>query len=363
MTRLIAYLVVIAGVLYVAQAIAPLLILAAVGLVLLAWKRPSTLEPVVAWPRLTPVPEAARATPMRLAGSVAFAVFGLVAIATPIAAVFRSDDPGSSPAAATQESPVAAAEATASPRLTPRPTRQPTAPPARQPTPRPTARPAATPEPTPVFGQEPTGPTQLATVVSVTDGDTIRVLIDGQEFPVRYIGIDTPEVSSDVEWMGREATDANVALVAGREVVLEKDVSETDRYDRLLRYVWIQEPDGWLLVNLELLRQGFAQVSTYPPDVKYIDALYLDAEREARDAALGLWGTPPTPVPTPAAPPAAVPPPSNCEPSYPGICIPIGSADLDCGEIQARRFEVRWDVPNPDPHRFDGDGDGIGCES
>jgi micrococcal nuclease len=75
---------------------------------------------------------------------------------------------------------------------------------------------------------------------------------------------------------------------------------------------------------------------------------------------------PPTAVPT--APPAAaplplVPAPGNCEPSYPGLCIPIGSADIDCGEIAARRFSVVWNVANPDPHGFDGDGDGIGCES
>ena len=99
-----------------------------------------------------------------------------------------------------------------------------------------------------------------------------------------------------------------------------------------------------------------AEVTTYPPDVKYVDALYLPAQRIAREAGIGLWGVAPAPVAT-VAPLAG-----NCEPSYPDVCIPIGAADLDCGQIDARRFSVRWDVPLPDPHRFDGDRDGVGCE-
>jgi micrococcal nuclease len=217
----------------------------------------------------------------------------------------------------------------------------------------------ATPEPTPVFGREPTGPVQVATVASVTDGDTIRVLLDGQNVPVRYIGIDTPETQAGSEWMGQEATDANAQLVAGREVVLEMDVSETDQYGRLLRHVWIETDAGWTLVSLELLRLGVAEVTTFPPDVKYVDELFLPAQREA---AIGLWGTPPTAAVTPA-PIAPLVPGNNCEPSYPDVCIPIGSADLDCPDIDARRFTVLWEVANPDPHRFDGDADGIGCES
>lgn len=163
--------------------------------------------------------------------------------------------------------PAATPTARPTPPVTPRPTPEPTPPPTPRPTPSPTPVPTAspTPVPTPVFGREPTGPTQLATVASVTDGDTIWVVIDGAEYPVRYIGIDTPEVHGGVEWMGREASQANAELVSGRQVVLEKDVSETDRYGRLLRYVWVDHGAGLVLVNLELLRQGFAQVTTYPP--------------------------------------------------------------------------------------------------
>ena len=90
--------------------------------------------------------------------------------------------------------------------------------------------------------------------------------------------------------MAEEASAANEALVAGREVVLEQDVSDTDQYDRLLRYVWLHDGDGWVLVNLELVRVGYAQVTTFPPDVRWTEA-FLAAQRAARDAGLGLWGS------------------------------------------------------------------------
>jgi len=187
------------------------------------------------------------------------------------------------------------------------------------------------------------------------------VLIDGVNYPVRYIGIDTPEVHNGFEWMGQEASQVNAELVAGGQVILEKDVSETDQYGRLLRYVWVDDGNGLLLVNLELLRRGVAQISTYPPDVKYADSIYLDAQREARDAGIGVWGAAPTPTPAAAAPLPLVP--ATCEPSYPDICIPFGSTDLNCPDIEHRRFRVLWNVANPDPHGFDGNADGVGCES
>jgi hypothetical protein len=68
--------------------------------------------------------------------------------------------------------------------------------------------------------------------------------------------------------------------------------------------------------------------------------------------------------PAPAPPPPPPPPPAgNCAPSYPTVCIPPPPPDLDCGDIPYRNFTVRYDVPDPDPHRFDGDHDGIGCET
>ena len=147
-----------------------------------------------------------------------------------------------------------------------------------------------------------------------------------------------------------------MALVEGREVILERDVSDTDQFDRLLRDVWIEDaPGSWILVNLELIRQGFAQVSTYPPDIKYVDLL-LEAQEAARTASLGLWAPAPTtaPMPTPL-----VATDDNCDSSYPEVCIPPYPPDLDCSEITYRRFTVR----GPDPHGFDRNNDGIGCES
>jgi micrococcal nuclease len=131
-------------------------------------------------------------------------------------------------------------------------------------------------------------------VVDITDGDTVRVFIDGEEHRLRYIGIDTPEsVAPDqpVEAYGPEATTANALLVGGEEVVLESDVSDTDRYDRLLRYVWLEPDDpgdAWTLVNLELVEAGLAEAIEYPPDTKYVDDLEA-AEDEARAAGRGMW--------------------------------------------------------------------------
>jgi micrococcal nuclease len=137
----------------------------------------------------------------------------------------------------------------------------------------------------------PTGPTQLAHVTRITDGDTIRVDIKGTEYRLRYIGMDTPESvkpGTPVEPYAKAAAARNAALVADRDVILEKDVSETDRYGRLLRYVWLHHGDAWLMANMELVRTGYAQVLTYPPDVKYASE-FVNAERAARDAGLGLW--------------------------------------------------------------------------
>ncbi len=145
----------------------------------------------------------------------------------------------------------------------------------------------------------PTGPTETARVVRVVDGDTIVVRLGGRDEHLRYIGMDTPETvkpGSPVQWMGPEASRANAALVDGRTVVLEKDVSETDRYGRLLRYVWLVDGDRWTLVDLELVRRGFAQVETDPPDVKYADR-FVAAQRAARAAGLGLWGPGPSASP------------------------------------------------------------------
>ena len=125
---------------------------------------------------------------------------------------------------------------------------------------------------------------ELYSVTRVIDGDTIEVEIAGKLYKVRYIGIDTPEMSP-VECFGREATARNRELVEGQKIRLEKDVSETDKYGRLLRYVYLE--DG-TFVNETLAADGYAHTATFPPDIKYQEKL-REAEREARKNNRGLW--------------------------------------------------------------------------
>jgi micrococcal nuclease len=145
----------------------------------------------------------------------------------------------------------------------------------------------------PGFG--PTGRTEPARIVRIVDGDTVHVLVGGADRALRYIGMDTPESvkpGSPVEPFAKAATEANRQLVDGHDVVLEWDVSETDRFKRLLRVVWIQRPEGWLQVDLELVRLGFARVTTFPPDVKYVE-LYTAAQQVAQAAGRGRWAATP----------------------------------------------------------------------
>ena len=165
-----------------------------------------------------------------------------------------------------------------------------------------------------------------ALVTEIIDGDTIHVLIDGEEFPVRYIGIDTPEVQYN-EWYGKEARDANIVLVAGKEVLLEKDVSETDQYDRLLRYVYLL--DG-TFVNAELIRLGFAVAKAYPPDTKYHDQLE-SLEQEAINSGLGLWQATPTPQTVQA-------PPSNT--SVEIIAVNKGTEYVDIQNVGSQAISI-----------------------
>lgn len=122
-------------------------------------------------------------------------------------------------------------------------------------------------------------PAEGVAVVRVIDGDTI--VIQGDE-RVRYIGIDAPEQD---EPLGREATELNRKLVQGKRVRLERDVTDRDRYGRLLRYVYV---DG-TFVEAELVRQGLARVRAYPPDTRHHQELSA-LEQEARQAGRGVWG-------------------------------------------------------------------------
>jgi micrococcal nuclease len=114
-------------------------------------------------------------------------------------------------------------------------------------------------------------------VTKVIDGDTIHVLIDGTDYKVRYIGMNAPEDTTKKEWLGPEATARDKELVAGKTVTLVKDVSETDRYGRLLRFVFV----GNVLVNYALVREGYAKATPYKPDVSR-EGLFYDAQLQAQ---------------------------------------------------------------------------------
>lgn len=165
----------------------------------------------------------------------------------------------------------------------------------------PTATVTVTPGPTdagerPTAGAAPAG-LEEAWVTKVVDGDTIDVLVEGRELRVRYTGIDTPETvdpRQPVECFGREASERNRQLVEGRSVGLERDVSEADQFDRLLRYVWVDDQ----MVNATLVEEGYATATTFPPDVKYAD-LFASLQRQAREAGRGLWSACATPGPPP----------------------------------------------------------------
>ena len=157
----------------------------------------------------------------------------------------------------------------------------------------PSDSPTASPESTSQQTSQPSPSSERvqATVTRVIDGDTIEVSIAGSTYSVRYIGVDTPEVGQPG---ADEATQVNAQLVEGRTVELEKDVSETDKYGRLLRYVWIDDQ----MVNALLVYNGYAQVATYPPDVRHQD-YFLDLQRQAEAESSGLWSATEDTTPSP----------------------------------------------------------------
>jgi len=139
---------------------------------------------------------------------------------------------------------------------------------------------------------EPENP-QEAVVSKNVDGDTIRVRIDGKEETIRMIGVDTPETvhpNKPVEFYGKEASYFTKKLCpVGSKVYLTYDWDPTDKYGRLLAYVWYQHEGEWLMHNLNLIVNGYGHAYTvFPFDEAYMD-LFIEAERIARRRDLGLW--------------------------------------------------------------------------
>lgn len=143
---------------------------------------------------------------------------------------------------------------------------------------------------------------EKADVVRVVDGDTVVILLNGQEEKVRLIGVDTPESKnnekarrdssktgesvSEIVKLGKEAAQYTKSILPkGTKVTVETDVQPRDRYGRLLAYLYLENGE---MVNSLIIQNGYAQVMTIPPNVKYED-LFRKLMKEARENNRGLW--------------------------------------------------------------------------
>lgn len=205
----------------------------------------------------------------------------------------------------------------------------------------------------PAFGQS------LVGRASVVDGDTLE--IHGQR--IRLWGIDAVESSQTCldpqgkPWpCGRRAAFALADFIGGSPVACAP--KDTDRYGRVVAVCAVRGVE----LNRWLVEEGWALAY-----LQYGGTVYLEAQRKAEKTKRGIWQgsfVPPWEYrQNPKAPPSAgsytgEKKEGRCDPAYPTVCVPPPPPDLDCGDIPYRRFKV---LP-PDPHRFDRDGDGIGCE-
>ncbi len=205
---------------------------------------------------------------------------------------------------------------------------------------------------------------RMVLVSRVIDGDTIEVQLQGTT-AIRLIGIDTPETvhpSEPVGCFGPAASRFTQRTLEGQMVRVEYDVERTDHYGRTLAYVFVDGP----LFNKTLVARGYAHVTTYPPNVKYVKR-FLAAQQSARVADRGLWGHCSREQDGDAAPngggrrseeSTSDGGNGRCDPNYSGACIPTRPPDIDCPDAGAEGFSST----GSDPHGFDSDGDGIACE-
>ncbi len=216
----------------------------------------------------------------------------------------------------------------------------------------------------PTSRQTPRAPRAVVTylVTDVVDGDTVKVAMAG-ETSIRIIGIDTPETvhpSEPIECGGPEASAAATKLLTGRRVQVVYDASQgrLDAYDRTLAYLTIPGIGDF---GLAMLKRGLAAEYTYDSAYRH-QSQYIRAESRAQSKGIGVWGkcggvdTPQAiPKPPPSGPPGNSS--SNCDPGY-SPCVPAFPPDLDCADIDGP-----VSIAGNDPHGFDADGDGTGCDS
>ncbi|MEX0991350.1 MAG: thermonuclease family protein [Actinomycetota bacterium] len=195
------------------------------------------------------------------------------------------------------------------------------------------------------------GRVRHASVIRAIDGDTIEVRSGGRSVDFRLIGIDTPESvapGQPVECYGKAASAFTARVLEGRRVRLTFDVEHKDHYGRTLAYVW----HGGMF-NMRLVRAGYATAYPYEPNTRYANR-FAEAERIARKHHRGLWGKCRR-----GSGGGGGNGGGGCDPSYPGVCIPKYPPDLDCSQIPEHDFKVT----GKDPHGFDGNHDGRGCET
>jgi micrococcal nuclease len=192
-----------------------------------------------------------------------------------------------------------------------------------------------------------------ALAVRHVDGDTLGVR-RGER--VRLIGVDTPETKhpkQGAECFGTAASAFLVELLpVETEVRLVYDVEREDRYGRILAYLY-RVRDG-LFVNAELVRTGYAQAYTVPPNIAHAEE-FLALQARAREAERGLWDACEEPTVSTSVAESAD---GARHASYPDVCIPPPPPKLHCGDVSSHTFRVEGE----DPHGFDADADGIGCE-
>jgi micrococcal nuclease len=203
-------------------------------------------------------------------------------------------------------------------------------------------------------------------VSRVVDGDTIDISpsVEGRS-RVRFIGMDTPEVYFGTQPYGQEASAFAKRELDGERVSLELDVQKIDPYGRLLAYVYL--PDGRMF-NEVLLEEGYAQVATFPPNVKYKDR-FLEAQREARAANRGLWGLPAGELCQQTNRGNGIGggcsgSESETQPEDQSTSAGSGAdSNLDCASFTYQEEAQRVLKQDPsDPNYLDGDGDGVACE-
>ena len=200
----------------------------------------------------------------------------------------------------------------------------------------------------------------FAKVKNVVDGDTFT-LESGQV--IRMIGIDTPETvhpSKPIQCYGKEASNKTKELIEGKEVRLEKDVSETDKYKRLLRYVYIND----LLVNEVLVSEGYAKSSSYPPDIKYQDK-FIEAEKKAQVENKGLWNLNSCLTNSPTPKPISTVKPTTTTVIQPAETTTVGSFTCDCSKTCANLTcsEAQYQLTTCRCSARDNDGDGTACDA